>query len=88
MKSTVITSKGTTTIPKEVRDYLNLKPGSRLTFAFDKGGVVIEKALTLEEVRHRNQIHIHETMPDLTLAEAKKRADKARVAAIKKKYRA
>lgn len=86
MKSTIITSKGTTTIPKEVRDYLQLTPGSRLTFAFNRGGVVIEKALTLEEVRLRNLAHIRKTTPELTLSEAKKRAHEARKADIKQKH--
>jgi len=86
MKSTIITSKGTTTIPKEVRDYLQLTPGSRLTFAFNRGGVVIEKALTLEEVRLRNLTYISKATPELTLSEAKKRADDARKAEVRNKY--
>ncbi len=40
-----ITSKGQITIPKEVRDRLNLKPGSRVDFVIDKSGKVTLKPL-------------------------------------------
>ena len=32
-----ITSKGQTTIPQEVRDYLKLKPGDRVNYVIDGG---------------------------------------------------
>jgi antitoxin PrlF len=38
MSTATITSKGQTTIPKDVRDRLNLKPGDRLDFVFDEDG--------------------------------------------------
>lgn len=87
MKSTVITTKGTTTIPKEVRDYLNLVPGSRLTFAINRSGVVIEKALSLEEVRLQNRTYIQKSAPGVSLQDAKMRASNARLAEIEKKYK-
>ena len=34
-----ITSKGQTTIPQEVRDYLKLKPGDRVNYVIDDGSV-------------------------------------------------
>jgi antitoxin PrlF len=36
-----ITSKGQTTIPQEVRDYLKLKPGDRVQYVFNGGSVVM-----------------------------------------------
>ncbi len=36
-----LTSKGQTTIPQEVRDYLNLLPGDRLNYVLRKGKVEI-----------------------------------------------
>ncbi len=40
MKSATITSKGQVTIPKEVRDYLKLEIGSKISFAIDENGTV------------------------------------------------
>jgi AbrB family looped-hinge helix DNA binding protein len=43
--STTITSKGQVTIPKAVRDRLNLKPGNAVDFELDeRGRVVLKKA--------------------------------------------
>jgi len=36
-----LTSKGQTTIPKEIRDSLGLKPGDRMTFTLMSDGTVI-----------------------------------------------
>ncbi len=40
MSTATITSKGQTTIPKAVRDRLNLKPGDQLEFVFDENGAL------------------------------------------------
>jgi AbrB family looped-hinge helix DNA binding protein len=42
--ATTITVKGQVTIPKHIRDALNLTPGSQVEFAVDNGRVVISKA--------------------------------------------
>ena len=46
-----ITSKGQVTIPKRIRDYLRLKPGSEVEFAFgaDKEVVLKSKQEPLKE---------------------------------------
>ncbi|WP_297463012.1 AbrB/MazE/SpoVT family DNA-binding domain-containing protein [Ferrovum sp.] len=36
-----LTSKGQTTIPKEIRDSLGMKPGDRMTFTLMPDGAVI-----------------------------------------------
>jgi antitoxin PrlF len=36
-----LTSKGQTTIPKEIRDSLGLKPGDRMTFTLMTDGTVV-----------------------------------------------
>ena len=43
--ATTLTSKGQVTIPKQIRDALNLAPGSAVNFAVNQDGdVVIQKA--------------------------------------------
>jgi AbrB family looped-hinge helix DNA binding protein len=39
--SATLTSKGQTTIPKEIRDSLGMKPGDRMTFTLMPDGTVI-----------------------------------------------
>jgi len=46
MSDTTLTSKGQTTIPKDIRDGLGLKPGDRLTFTLLTDGTVILRAKT------------------------------------------
>lgn len=41
MPISVVTSKGQTTIPKQVRDYLGIKPHDKLVYTPDHGKVVI-----------------------------------------------
>ena len=38
---TTLTSKGQTTIPKEIRDSLRIKPGDRMTFTLMADGTVV-----------------------------------------------
>ncbi|MGH8278691.1 MAG: AbrB/MazE/SpoVT family DNA-binding domain-containing protein, partial [Gammaproteobacteria bacterium] len=43
--NTAVTSKGQVTIPKKIRDALNLAPGSRVEFDVnDNGQIVLHKA--------------------------------------------
>lgn len=41
---TKITSKGQVTVPKEIRDLLNLKPGSEVNFRYRNNEIVLERA--------------------------------------------
>lgn len=53
---TILTSKGTTTIPIEIRKQLGIKPGMHITFSKTKTGeYVIKRSLTIEEVRALNK---------------------------------
>jgi antitoxin PrlF len=47
MASSTLTSKGQTTIPKDIREYLNLQPGQRIDFIVDEEGRVILRPATL-----------------------------------------
>ena len=43
--ATTVTSKGQVTIPKPIRDYLGIEPGSEVSFRrADDGNIIIEKA--------------------------------------------
>ncbi|MEI6441777.1 MAG: AbrB/MazE/SpoVT family DNA-binding domain-containing protein [Nostocales cyanobacterium ELA583] len=40
MNNATITTKGQVTIPKKIRDYLNLDTGSKVDFVIDENGIV------------------------------------------------
>jgi antitoxin PrlF len=48
MSSSTLTSKGQTTIPKDIREYLNLQPGHRIDFMIDEEGRVLLRPATLD----------------------------------------
>lgn len=41
MPAATLTSKGQTTIPKAVREYLRLRPGDRMEFILEENGLVV-----------------------------------------------
>ncbi len=48
MPTSTVTSKGQTTIPKEIREHLHLKPGDRVEFVTDEDGRVMVLAATVD----------------------------------------
>ena len=53
---TILTTKGTTTIPIEIRKQLGIKPGMQITFSKTKSGeYVIKRSRTIEEIRVMNK---------------------------------
>jgi antitoxin PrlF len=51
MSSTLLTRKGQVTVPKPFRDYLGLKPGTAVEFAFAPDGQVVIKPATPDPAR-------------------------------------
>lgn len=48
MAVATLTSKGQTTIPKEIRDLLGLSPGDKLDFVVESDGRVVLRPATLD----------------------------------------
>jgi antitoxin PrlF len=48
MAKSTITTKGQTTVPKEVRDHLGLKPGDKIEFVIQPDGAVRVDALSVD----------------------------------------
>ncbi len=55
---TILTSKGTTTIPKAIRDQLGVKPGMLISFTKNQatGEFVLKRAQTIVEIREANRL--------------------------------
>ena len=49
MYSALITKSGQVTLPKELRDFLGVKPGEKIIFDTDDKGVYIKRKLSFEE---------------------------------------
>lgn len=41
MATSTLTDKGQTTVPKDIRDHLNLRPGDRIDFVIEPDGRVV-----------------------------------------------
>ena len=48
MPSATVTSKGQITIPKDIREYLELHPGDNVDFVVEEDGRVVMKQATLD----------------------------------------
>ena len=48
--ATTMTSTGQVTIPKELREFLNIHPGDRVTFRKGRDAISIDRCKTVEEV--------------------------------------
>ena len=57
MPASLITSKGQTTIPKEIREYLHLQPGDRVDFVVEEGGKVVLEPATLDVSELEGALH-------------------------------
>jgi len=59
---TILTSKGTTTIPKEIRDQLGVKPGMLISFSKNQstGEYTLKRAQTITEIRQVNKLALQQ----------------------------
>jgi len=57
MNAATLTSKGQTTIPKEIRDSLGMKPGDRMTFTLMPDGTVIMRVKSKSIVALAGVLH-------------------------------
>jgi AbrB family looped-hinge helix DNA binding protein len=55
--SATITSKGQTTIPKEVRDYLKVQSGDQIDFVIQPDGTVIVRPATIDVSQLKGILH-------------------------------
>lgn len=60
MNTSTVTSKGTVTLPAELRRNLGIKPGDNVEIFLDESGqrLVIHKRMSLSELRVANQSHL------------------------------
>lgn len=62
---TILTSKGTTTIPIEIRRQLGIKPGMQISFTKTKSGeYIIKRSRTIEEIRAMNKQALKQAATD------------------------
>jgi antitoxin PrlF len=57
MPSSTLTSKGQTTIPKEVRDHLKVQSGDQIDFIIQPDGAVILRPATLHVSQLKGILH-------------------------------
>ena len=57
-----LTKAGQITIPKEIRDFLGLVPGQRISFRKKQDTVLLERQKTVDEITE----HIHSLIPEDT----------------------
>jgi antitoxin PrlF len=57
MPSSTLTSKGQTTVPKEIRDYLKLQTGDQIDFLIRSDGAVVMRPATLHVRELKGILH-------------------------------
>ena len=77
MLQSVLTSKGQTTIPKKIRDLLNLKPRDRLFYLVEEGKVIL-KPLRGDILELRGSVPAREAPADFDAIRKATQKDKAK----------
>ncbi|MBD2778344.1 AbrB/MazE/SpoVT family DNA-binding domain-containing protein [Iningainema tapete] len=68
MPTATITTKGQTTIPKEIRDYLQINPGDQIDFIIEEDGRVIVQPATIKVQELKGILH-REGMKSISVEE-------------------
>lgn len=68
MAHSTITTKGQTTIPKEIREHLKLQPGHRIEYVVDEAGRVVLRPATYD-IRNLHGILHRPGQPTVTVEE-------------------
>ncbi len=68
MAHSTITTKGQTTIPKEIREHLKLQPGHRIEYVVDEAGRVVLRPATYD-IRDLHGILERSGQPTVTVEE-------------------
>jgi antitoxin PrlF len=63
MPSSTLTSKGQTTIPKEVRDHLKLQSGDQIDFVIQENGTVLLRPATIHVRELKGILHRKDMTP-------------------------
>ena len=72
-----VTSKGTTTIPKAVREDLNIRQGDQIRFVKSgKASYRIEKELNFEDLRMLNAKYMKKSAKKMSLEEISEQVDR------------
>jgi len=56
--TSTVTSKGTITIPAEIRKDLGISQGSRVSFLVENGAIAIQRIPNLQELRAKNKAYL------------------------------
>jgi AbrB family looped-hinge helix DNA binding protein len=56
--STTVTSKGQVTIPKRMRDYLGLQPGSQVDFSYTADGEVVIRPVAARKRKPKSRFAV------------------------------
>jgi AbrB family looped-hinge helix DNA binding protein len=54
--TSTLTSKGQVTVPKKIRDYLGLQPGSAVAFSLGPEGEVLVQAAEITPLHHKGRL--------------------------------
>lgn len=82
MQLSTLTSKGQTTIPRKIREYLHLHTGDKLSFVIEEGGQIVLRPATVD-IKTLAGLLKRENQKPIPLSEMKKAIMKGASRSIK-----